>query len=97
MLREAQHWQASFPYEEVEAACETLGVDVTLTDGAKLTIEERGDSGRAVSLGLNGLLDGGPSHRARVHEDALNPHHQPARAGDQAWMAVARAMAMAWA
>ena len=33
--------------EEVEAACETLGVDVTLTDGAKLTIEERGDSGRA--------------------------------------------------
>ena len=54
MLREAQHWQASFPYEEVEAACGTLGVDVTLTDGAKLTIEERGDSGRAVSLGLNG-------------------------------------------
>ena len=54
MLREAQHWQASFPYEEVEAACETLGVDVTLEDGAKLTIEERGDSGRAVSLGLNG-------------------------------------------
>ena len=54
MLREAQHWQAAFPYEEVEAACETLGVDVTLTDGAKLTIEERGDSGRAVSLGLNG-------------------------------------------
>lgn len=54
MLREAQHWQASFPYEEVEAACETLGVDVTLTDGAKLTIEERGDSGRAVRLGLNG-------------------------------------------
>ena len=54
MLREAQHWQASFPYEEVEAACETLGVDVTLEDGAKLTIEERGDSGRAVRLGLNG-------------------------------------------
>mgnify|MGYP001069097511 FL=1 len=36
------------------AACETLGVDVTLEDGAKLTIEERGDSGRAVRLGLNG-------------------------------------------
>ena len=54
MLSEAQHWQASFPYEEVEAACGTLGVDVTLTDGAKLTIEERGDSGRAVRLGLNG-------------------------------------------
>ena len=28
MLREAQHWQAAFPYEEVEAACGTLGVDV---------------------------------------------------------------------
>ena len=54
MLSEAQHWQASFPYEEVEAACETLGVEVTLEDGAKLTIEERGDSGRAVRLGLNG-------------------------------------------
>ena len=54
MLSEAQHWQASFPYEEVEAACETLGVEVTLEDGAELTIEERGDSGRAVRLGLNG-------------------------------------------
>ncbi|MDY2656340.1 MAG: SpoIID/LytB domain-containing protein [Candidatus Limiplasma sp.] len=54
MLKEAQHWQASFPYEEVEAACQTLGVDVSLEDGAKLTIEERGDSGRAVRIGLNG-------------------------------------------
>ena len=54
MLSEAQHWQAAFPYEEVEAACGTLGVEVTLEDGAKLTIEERGDSGRAVRLGLGG-------------------------------------------
>lgn len=29
-------------------------MEVTLEDGAKLTIEERGDSGRAVRLGLNG-------------------------------------------
>ena len=86
MLREAQHWQASFPYEEVEAACETLGVDVTLHGRSEADHRgarrqrprgapwpERAERGRV-----------GPSHRARVHEDALNPHHQPARAGGQA-------------
>ncbi len=53
-LRDAQSWEASFPYEEFEAACAKQGVQINLSDGADLTIDERGDSGRAVVIGVEG-------------------------------------------
>lgn len=53
-LQDAQSWQASFPYAEFEAACAKQGVNVNLSDGADLTIDERGDSGRAVIIGVEG-------------------------------------------
>lgn len=53
-LQDAQTWEASFPYAEFEAACEKQGVKVSLSDGADLSIDERGDGGRAVTLGVNG-------------------------------------------
>ncbi len=52
-LQDARTWQASFPYEEFEAACRELGVSVSLDSHPKLSIAERGDSGRAVSLLVN--------------------------------------------
>ena len=98
MLSEAQHWQAAFPYEEVEAACGTLGVDVSLADGAKLTIEERGDSGRAVRLGLSGRRWTPPTFASRWGPRRCAQRSSPACARRRAsWSWPARATAMAWA
>lgn len=53
-LRDAQNWIAEFTMEEVENAFSKLGADITLTETSELSIAQKGDSGRAVSLSLDG-------------------------------------------
>lgn len=53
-LQAAQAWEASFTAEEFESACAEAGAKVKLSDGAKLEITERGESGRAVTITING-------------------------------------------
>lgn len=49
-LKDAQSWTATFPFAEFEAACAKQGAKATLTNGTPITIEQRGESGRAVTL-----------------------------------------------
>ena len=53
-LSDAQSWGASFPFAEFEAACAKQGANVTLSGDTALTISQRGDSGRAVKLSVDG-------------------------------------------
>ena len=53
-LSDAQSWEASFPFPEFEAACAKQGANVTLNGDTALTISQRGDSGRAVKLNVDG-------------------------------------------
>ena len=53
-LQDAQRWTAVFPYAEFEAACASLGVETRLTDESELEIQERGESGRAAVIAVNG-------------------------------------------
>ncbi len=53
-LRDAQNWVAEFTMEEVESAFSELGADITLTETSDLSIGQKGDSGRAITL----LADG---------------------------------------
>lgn len=53
-LSDAQSWEASFPFAEFEAACAKQGANVTLSGDTALTISQRGDSGRAVKLSVDG-------------------------------------------
>ncbi len=53
-LHEAQRWSASFPLETLETALAKLGVDIPLSDGTAISVGERGDSGRAATI----LIDG---------------------------------------
>ena len=46
-LKDAQSWSASFPYEEFQAACAASGIEVKISSDTKLSISERGESGRA--------------------------------------------------
>ena len=55
-----QHWQAAFTAEEFIAACRAAGADVTSCEVVK--IGEKGNSGRAVTL----LVDGTPVNAARL-------------------------------
>ena len=52
-LKDAQSWSASFPYEELEAACAACGVETNITAKTKLAITERGESGRASVIDVN--------------------------------------------
>lgn len=54
-LREAQNWVAEFPLEALENALAQLGKDITLTENSKLSIAERGDSGRAATILVDGV------------------------------------------
>jgi len=54
VLKDAQRWTAAFPYAEFEAACASLGVETDLNDGAEIMISERGESGRASVINVNG-------------------------------------------
>ncbi len=53
-LKSAQAWEASFTADEFIKACSEAGAKVKLEDGAKLEISERGESGRAVTISING-------------------------------------------
>ena len=49
-LREAQKWITELPLETLESALADLGQDITITESSTVTIGQRGDSGRAVTL-----------------------------------------------
>ena len=53
-LREAQTWAAEFPLETLESALADLGVEASLSENTAVSIDQRGDSGRAAVL----LIDG---------------------------------------
>lgn len=53
-LRDAQNWTAIFPFEEFEAACARLGVEITLNEGSQISIARRGESGRAQLIDVDG-------------------------------------------
>ena len=53
-LRDAQSWSATFTYEEFEGAMSKLGAEVTLTENSMLSISERSESGRAVTIEADG-------------------------------------------
>lgn len=53
-LKDAQAWEAGFPFEEFESALSTLGVDVELTPDSQIAVSERGTSGRAITLSVDG-------------------------------------------
>ena len=53
-LRDAQNWIAEFTMEEVETAFSRLGTDITLTESSELSIAQKGDSGRAITLAADG-------------------------------------------
>ena len=53
-LRDAQNWTCTFSFEEFESAFRKLGEDITLTDRSSISIDERGQSGRAVSIEVDG-------------------------------------------
>ncbi len=52
--QEAAAWEATFPFEEVAAACRKLGARVALNKNSSVAVGERGQSGRAVTLRING-------------------------------------------
>ena len=53
-LREAQNWVAEFPLEALETALSSLGIEATLSDSSTISIGERGDSGRAATIVVDG-------------------------------------------
>lgn len=53
-LLEANTWEASFSAKEFAAACKKQGAEVSVASGTQLTIEQRGESGRAVTIGVGG-------------------------------------------
>lgn len=54
LLKEARKWQASFPAEEFEEACRSLGAAVTINGDTRLSVGERGEGGRAKTIVANG-------------------------------------------
>ena len=53
-LKEAASWKATFALDEFEKACQKAGAEVDVTGSTKLKIGQKGESGRAVTL----LVDG---------------------------------------
>lgn len=53
-LQVAAEWKADFTFEEWTAACQKQGVQVELHAGSQLQISQRGESGRAVTLEIDG-------------------------------------------
>lgn len=53
-LKDAQAWEAGFSFEEFESALATLGMETELSPESQITVGERGTSGRAVTLNVDG-------------------------------------------
>ena len=53
-LQAAAEWKADFTFEEWTAACQKQGVQVEPHAGSQLQIGQRGESGRAVTLEIDG-------------------------------------------
>lgn len=53
-LKAAQRWQASFPAEEFETACQSIGAEVKIGSDARLSVGERGEGGRAKTIVVDG-------------------------------------------
>lgn len=53
-LKDAQAWEAGFSFEEFESALATLGVETELSPESQITVGERGTSGRALTLNVDG-------------------------------------------
>lgn len=53
-LKEAQKWEARFTADEFAAACKKQGAEVAVKAGTKLDISQRGESGRAVAITVDG-------------------------------------------
>ena len=51
-LASAQEWEADFPLEEFAAACKEAGTAVDIGDDTELGVAQRGESGRAVTIGV---------------------------------------------
>lgn len=47
---DAKTWQATFTFPEFAAACEKQGKHVTLNESSRITVGDRGQSGRALTL-----------------------------------------------
>ena len=53
-LKDAQAWEAGFSFEEFESALATLGIETELSPESQVTVGERGTSGRALTLNVDG-------------------------------------------
>ncbi len=53
-LQDATHWEATFSKEEFQEACRSVGEAITLTDSSTFAIGEHGESGRAVTIDIDG-------------------------------------------
>ena len=53
-LQAAAEWKVDFTFEEWKAACQKQGVQVEPHAGSQLQISQRGESGRAVTLEIDG-------------------------------------------
>lgn len=54
LLKDARRWQAAFPAEEFEAACRSLGAEVSIDADTRLSVGERGEGGRAKTIVVDG-------------------------------------------
>ena len=54
LLKDARKWQATFPAEEFEEACRSLGAEVTINGNVRLSVGERGEGGRAKTIVVDG-------------------------------------------
>lgn len=53
-LKDAQAWEAGFSFEAFESALASVGVEKELSPDSQITVGERGTSGRAVTLNVDG-------------------------------------------
>ena len=66
---DVQNWSAEFSLDDVEEACRDCGVDIgTCTS---IEVGERGASGRAATLIINGKAVSAPSFRINIGADKL--------------------------
>lgn len=66
---DVQHWQAEFSSDQVLAACRESGLEVNRIDS--IEIGERGESGRAVTLRINGKEVSAPTFRLNLDASKL--------------------------
>lgn len=66
---EVKRWAAEFSLEEVEAACEAVGVKTGPVE--RFEIGERGESGRAVNFMVNGKQVSAPAFRLQIGASEL--------------------------